>query len=413
MAKPVIICVDDEQIILTSLEQQLKNRFIINCDVELADSGEEALELIEELLAEDIEIPVVISDQIMPGLKGDELLIRIHALAPKTLKILLTGQANADAVGNAVNYANLYRYIAKPWEPADLDLTVTEALRRYFQDKQLAEQNMMLHAANAELAKLNNQLEGYSRNLEEKVKERTYELSEKNTALVKLNDEKNEFLSIAAHDLKNPLFAIQGLAQLIQKSFDHLPKEKIIQYGAMIEFASHRMFNLISNLLDVNKIESGQVDVAIHLLDILPAISDVVQSYEEQATVKNIVLHLDCIEEHYYALIDDGIVRQILDNLVSNAIKYSPKNSHVYVKIIKENKVVRCEVKDEGEGITPEEQKVLFGKFSRLSTKPTGGEHSTGLGLFIVKKLVEKLNGQVWCESEKGKGACFIVTFPA
>ncbi|HEY9602143.1 MAG TPA: histidine kinase dimerization/phospho-acceptor domain-containing protein [Allocoleopsis sp.] len=169
MSRGAIICVDDERYILNSLRDQLSHYLGSAYDIELAESGEEALEIFAELQEDDIEIPLIISDQIMPGMKGDELLIKLHAKYPKTLKILLTGQANAEAVGNAVNFANLYRYIAKPWEETDLCLTVTEAIRRYAQDKQLAQQNEILQKINAEL-------EQFNALLEQKVIERTAEL---------------------------------------------------------------------------------------------------------------------------------------------------------------------------------------------------------------------------------------------
>jgi len=139
MSKPVILCVDDEKIILTSLKEQLKRPFGKEFSVETVESGEEAIELFEELMKDATDVPLVITDHIMPGIKGDSLLIRFHMLAPETLNVLLTGQANADAVGNAVNHANLYRYIAKPWDKEDLVLTVREATRKYFYIKQLKE----------------------------------------------------------------------------------------------------------------------------------------------------------------------------------------------------------------------------------------------------------------------------------
>ena len=146
--KAVILCVDDENMVLVSLRQQLKRKFERKYTLETAESGEEALEIVEELSERNIDIPVVLSDHIMPGMKGDELLRRIHELSPRTLKILLTGQANADAVGYVVNYANLYRYISKPWDQTDLNLTVAEAIRSYFQDKELEEQYEILQEMN-------------------------------------------------------------------------------------------------------------------------------------------------------------------------------------------------------------------------------------------------------------------------
>ena len=155
MKKPVIICVDDEQTILDSLEIDLLKAFEDKYLIETAQSGAEALELLSELLAEQYEVPVVISDQIMPNMKGDELLRSVYAISPNSLKIMLTGQADLEAVANAINYAKLYRYIPKPWQSEDLKLTVTEAIYRYFQDKQLAEKQIELQEMNQELAKLN------------------------------------------------------------------------------------------------------------------------------------------------------------------------------------------------------------------------------------------------------------------
>ena len=135
MSRPVILCVDDEKMILSSLKEQLRRNLEGEFALEIVESGEEALEVVEELLEEQIELPLVISDHIMPGIKGDELLKEIHRVSPKTLKVLLTGQADADAVENALNNARLYHYISKPWEEADLIMTVKRATRSYFQNK--------------------------------------------------------------------------------------------------------------------------------------------------------------------------------------------------------------------------------------------------------------------------------------
>ena len=171
MTKPTIICVDDERVVLVSLRDQLIQHLGNDYDIELAESSQEALEIFSELKEEGIEIPLIISDQIMPGMKGDELLIQIHTHYPKTLKILLTGQTSVEAVAKAVNFANLYRYIAKPWDSTELNLTVTEALCRYAQEQQLAEQNETLRKINTELEQLNTVLE-------QKVAERTAELAQ-------------------------------------------------------------------------------------------------------------------------------------------------------------------------------------------------------------------------------------------
>lgn len=150
--KPVIICVDDEANILKSLRTELQEAISNEYLIEIAEGGEEALELLDELLEDGYEVPLIISDHIMPDMKGDELLKHVHVLSPKTLKIMLTGQADIEAVGRAIKYAKLYRYIAKPWETEDLRLTVVEAVNSYLQAKKLAEQNIQCQRLNQELA---------------------------------------------------------------------------------------------------------------------------------------------------------------------------------------------------------------------------------------------------------------------
>lgn len=151
MKKPVIICIDDEQAVLESLKVELKKALGDKYLIETAEGGEDALELFSELLEDEYEVALVLSDYIMPDIKGDELLKRFHQLSPRTLKIMLTGQADLEAVGNAIRYAKLYRYLPKPWQPEDLKLTVVEAIHSYLQDKKLEEQNAKLLEMNQNL----------------------------------------------------------------------------------------------------------------------------------------------------------------------------------------------------------------------------------------------------------------------
>ncbi len=159
MTKQVIVCVDDETTVLRSLRAELQQAIGSDYYIEIAEGGEEALELISELLDEADEVPLVISDYIMPDMKGDELLKRIHQLSPKTVKIMLTGQADLEGVTNAINYAKLYRYIPKPWQSEDLKLTVTEAIYSYIQDKNLALKSAKLQQLNLDQAALITQLD--------------------------------------------------------------------------------------------------------------------------------------------------------------------------------------------------------------------------------------------------------------
>ncbi len=151
MSKGTIICIDDDRLILNSLRDQLHRIIDDTYEIEVAESGGEALELFTELEVDQIAVPLVICDQNLPDMGGDSLLSYLQIQYPKTRKILLTGEANLDAVINAVNSANLYRYIAKPWDETDLGLTVKAALKSHLQDEQLIEQNRTLRAMNAQL----------------------------------------------------------------------------------------------------------------------------------------------------------------------------------------------------------------------------------------------------------------------
>jgi PAS domain S-box-containing protein len=239
------------------------------------------------------------------------------------------------------------------------------------------------------------------------------QIQQANQQLKYLNQEKNEFLGIVAHDLKNPLAAIQGSAELIEKGFDDFSKEEIIDFAKIIGESSQRLFELIKNLLDVNAIESGNINLSLKKLNLLPILITVVESYRKAAVMKNINLYLDTKDlPNDTVCLDKNTAHQIFDNLISNAIKYSPSNKRVWVRMSTRQNKLRLEIQDEGQGLSEADQKKLFGKFTRLTPQPTSGEHSTGLGLFIVKRLVEAMHGQVWCVSELGKGSTFIVEFP-
>jgi diguanylate cyclase (GGDEF)-like protein/PAS domain S-box-containing protein len=151
--KPAIVCVDDDPIVLASLGEQLSRSLGQEYEIELAVSASEALDLLSVLHEEGVEIPAIISDQRMPGMSGEQLLAQVHQQYPKTLTILLTGQSSVEEVAKAVNLANLYRYIAKPWDETDLLLTVKEALRCYFQEQEIVTQREALYQANHSLEK--------------------------------------------------------------------------------------------------------------------------------------------------------------------------------------------------------------------------------------------------------------------
>lgn len=256
------------------------------------------------------------------------------------------------------------------------------------------------------------EIDHYRQHLERLVEERTAQLHRQNEELVALNADKNEFLGIAAHDLKNPLSGIKSLSEMLLYNADDLTDAYRQEFLHQILTSSERMFELITNLLDVNAIEQNGVVLNSVRLDSVPIVRMICDMYNTRAEAKQIrVLTEVPPEAHVQA--DELAIQQVIDNIVSNAVKYSPHGKNITVRITQESSVVRIAVQDEGQGLTEEDKTKLFGKFARLSARPTGGEHSTGLGLSIVKKMVEAMHGRVWCESELGKGACFIVELPS
>ena len=240
------------------------------------------------------------------------------------------------------------------------------------------------------------------------------EITQLNKHLVELDNEKNEFLGIVAHDLKNPLSGIRMLAKVLHDEHAIISKEEIQELSNDILNSAGRMFELITNLLDINAIERGAIKVYLCDFDFAMIVKALCDNYLQRAQAKDIVLHFEAAEGLHYTFADQNATIQVLDNLISNAVKYSPHNKNVWVRCsMSGNNRVRCEVKDEGPGLTEEDKAKLFGKFARLSAQPTGGEHSTGLGLSIVKKMAEAMGGTVWCESEYGHGASFFVELPA
>ncbi len=238
------------------------------------------------------------------------------------------------------------------------------------------------------------------------------ELAEANSRLVKLNEEKNEFIGIAAHDLKNPLSGILIYSKKLRTRIDKYSKEEISEIASEMEIASERMFKLIAKFLDINLIESGKRDFKFARFNAAELLKQTIALSLNHAKSKNIEIIGECGDE-MEIFSDRDSLEQILDNLISNAVKFTLPDKKINIKARVLGELVRFEVKDEGPGMTEKDKQNLFGRFARLSAKPTGDEISTGLGLSIAHKLTIMLGGKLWCESEEGKGATFILEIQA
>jgi signal transduction histidine kinase len=275
--------------------------------------------------------------------------------------------------------------------------------RNYEHHRSLLQVNEELQDTFEELHIINKELEQAS-----------IELSRKNEELRKANEIKSELLGIVAHDLKNPLQVIIGYTGLLQDEVIENPTTQKRLY--MISKSSDKMMSLITDLLETASIDSGKLKMNITPVDMGQLAKTVVKEIGYLAEKKNQELFFHAGED--CVINGDGIhIRQIMDNLISNAIKFSPFSKRIWVTIewkknSPEERVVIFKVRDEGPGLTDEDKQKLFGKFQRLSARPTAGEASTGLGLSIIKDLVMLHKGVVHVESEPGKGSTFSVEFP-
>ena len=228
----------------------------------------------------------------------------------------------------------------------------------------------------------------------------------------KADEMKTQLLSIVCHDLRSPLGAVIGLAEEIQDEL-HDPGSDAAQMAGLISNSGNQIMDLAENLLDFSALELGKLVLEIDLVDVAELATTVAEGFYTEADRKNQKVVLSMTDEGQCIIkADKDRLRRVVENLISNAIKYSPPDSTIYLKVEKRDKL-RIEVRDEGPGFTKEDKAQLFDEFKRLSAQPTGGETSIGLGLSIVKRFVELHNGRVWLENGiGGKGSTFIVELP-
>jgi len=249
----------------------------------------------------------------------------------------------------------------------------------------------------------------YRKRQENILRNKNEELEKLNKRLEALNDEKNEILQTVTHDMKNPLAGIIGLSDMALTEAETMSREELLDFMEQIEETAQNMNNMVRKLLDIRAIESGGHDLEMEPNNISETLREVVKNNKQRAKEKDIDIVADWSHGDEMVLGDHTAMQRVLDNLVSNAIKYTPKGKNVYLDLYHNNGNVHVDVRDEGPGIKPEERSKLFSKFGRLSSKPTGGEHTTGLGLYIAKQLTDQMEGKIGCESEPGQGSTFFL----
>lgn len=271
------------------------------------------------------------------------------------------------------------------------------ALKENAKLKKAADKDSQLYD---EISRLNNELINLRR-----------QLTKQNIELESLNKIKNQFLGIAAHDLRNPLSNVLSLTEFLEEDLEDM-EDAPIDLISRIKNLSNFMLSMVEELLDVSAIESGNIDLCYEELDYVKVIQEIIHLNQLQADKKNIQIFMKNEKQIVNLTIDRGKIEQVVNNLLTNAIKFSQPETHIEISIVDKDDVVVTSVKDQGQGIAPDELNNLFRPFQKTSTKSTGGEKSTGLGLYIVKRIVEAHAGEIWAESELGEGSTFSFHLP-
>lgn len=413
MNKKIILCVDDEKIVLESLRSELEGELPVPYALEFAESGDEALEVIADLLADGDELALIVTDYIMPGFKGDEVLIKVCAESPDARQIMLTGQASLEGITNAINNAKLYRYISKPWEKSDLLLTIREALKSHEQEMRLRE-----HQAS----------------LENTVKLRTHDLEE---ALANLRNSQEQLLvsekmavlgglvAGVAHEINTPVgvgvtaashleSTVRDVAKLYREG--ELTEEKYEEFlDSAIEGSQIILRNLQTAAGLVSSFKLVAVDQsseAIRDFNLNDYLHTIVQSLQPELKQTRIAIEIDCPTDlvmHSYP----GDISQILTNLIMNSVAHGfhqgADAGSIRIEVQRDGGDAVMRYRDSGTGIAPDIIRKVFDPF--FTTNRQAGR--SGLGMHIVYNIAtQKLKGAISCEDTASHGALFVIRMP-
>jgi two-component system sensor histidine kinase/response regulator len=363
-----LLAVDDDRMNIRILSGILKAEGYALID---AASGEKALEAYAASPPD-----LVLLDVMLPGIDGFETCRRLKTTYGEKCApvIFVTAKNEADDVVQGLG-AGGADYLIKPYKAKE----VLARVRLHLHNQILSEQQKAL-----------------------------------NEQLSRANAAKNRFLGMAAHDLRNPLASIRGLAEfLVEGAVGPLTPDQV-ELVNTIHDASQSMLKLVNELLDVATIESGELKLSLESHNLSELVAKSVALTNMEASKKKTHVNFEAAGAPVMLPIDPAKIRQVVDNLLSNAVKYSPPGSSVSASVRADAARAACilAVRDQGPGIPEGERDRLFKDFGTLSVKPTGGEKSTGLGLAICRKIVEAHRGTIVAENLPARGCEFRVTLP-
>ena len=393
--------------------------------VTVGRNGREALEAVKQDKPQ-----LVISDIVMPEMDGYQLCEAIRQLPgyADLPIILLTSLSNADDVIRALECGADY-FVTKPYKEEFLLNRICDGLRSVeFSRERLGTDGHAIFYAGKQFEvrtkgpqMLNLLISTYENAMAQKkelestlgaLQSAHRQLTKKNLQLEELNGEKNRFLGMAAHDLRNPIGSVMGFCSILKAGILGEVTEKQREVIERMSRSATFMSNLLDDLLDVSKIESGKLDLKRSEYDFEVQIEDNVSLQRMLAEKKSIQLNVVWQTPLRKISADAGKIEQVLTNLLSNAIKYSQPGTTTTLEIAESEGELLVAVRDQGQGIAAHELDRVFKPFEKTSTQTTAGEKSTGLGMAIVKKIVEGHQGKIWVESELGVGSTFYFTLP-
>ncbi len=384
MTNTNVLIVDDDTALLQALPQALFLR-MPNVNVDTSDSAAGALQLIRAR-----EYDAIVSDIKMPGMDGLALLEKIQELRQNTPTLLITGHGDHNLAIQALR-GGAYDFIQKP---IDRDYFVA-ALRRAIQTHQLQLQVLEQQRA----------LEEYAKSLELKVQQRTNELLEANAA-------KDEFISMASHELKTPLSSLKGMTQLLHRRLLRAGSPEVTNLVSM-ENSIRRIEVLVNDLLSISYIETGRLTLHCRRHNLGALCQSLTDEFRAGSNPPP-VIHVDIPDEDIEIDVDVERISQVILNLLANARKYSPAKSLIHVSLKQLDDVCAISVRDEGVGIPAEVLPHIFERFYRAPgiEVQTGSSIGFGLGLYISQQIVERHGGKIHVESFPGSGSVFSVILP-
>lgn len=377
-----ILIIDDDAALLQALPQAIALR-MQQTQVDTSDSALGGLQLVQ-----DHEYDAIVSDIKMPGMDGIALIEQLQGCCPDIPTILITGHGERDLAIQALR-VGAYDFIQKP---IDRDYFIT-SLKRAIQTRQMRRQ----------IAAQQQKLENYARQLEQTVAERTHELVEANAA-------KDVFMSMITHELKTPLTALKGITQIISRRVER-GKQVELKNLALLESSVRRMELLVNDLLNTSLIEAGMFALHRQPCDLVSVCEETLVEYR---TSMGASLKVETLVERLESNVDKERIGQVMLNLLSNARKYSPKDSYITVRIERQRNEACISVKDQGVGISPEKLEHIFERFYRVPEvdAQTGSSGGVGLGLYIAKRILEQHGGRITASSVPDQGSTFTIYLP-